>query len=64
MIRYLKRKWREFKARYRLDLNLVCQLSKDMGDIDYHDYYDDECGAFLCHLTRLRCVRCGKEFTI
>ncbi len=59
---WLKSWWRRVKARLRLDLQLVCELSK--GDRDYHDAPDDEYGFWMCHMTTLTCVRCGKEFTV
>lgn len=56
--------WRWFKARFRLDLNLVCELSRGRGPLDdFHDYPDDEHGQ-PWHFTLLRCKRCGKTFYI
>lgn len=58
----LKRFWRWFLAFYRLDMTAVCEESR--GEVDYHDYPDDEHGSFMCHMVTLKCVRCGKEFTV
>lgn len=55
--------WKTFLAFYRLDLRLVCEMSKSKGKIDYHDYPDDIHGV-PCHFTELECKRCGKKFTI
>ncbi len=60
----MKRLWRWFLARFRLDLNVVCEESAGRGPHeDYHDYPDDECGEPY-HFIALKCQRCGKEFTI
>lgn len=59
----LRHLWRWIQARYRLDLNVVCEMSKGRGPHnDFHDYPDDEHGSFMCHMVMLKCVRCGKEF--
>ena len=55
--------WRWFLVRFRLDLDLVCELSKGKGLVDFHDYPDTEHGQ-PWHFVTLRCARCGKEFTI
>jgi hypothetical protein len=55
--------WRWFKARFRLDLNLVCEMSKGKGMADYHDYPDTLEGE-PWHFAVLVCKRCGKEFMI
>lgn len=56
--------WRWFLARYRLDLQVVCEESRGLGPFsDYHDYDDDELG-YPFHFVALRCKRCGKEFWI
>lgn len=60
-VKKIKYYWKHFKGRMRLDLNLVCELSKTMGMYDYHDYPDDEIGT-PCHFVILKCKRCGKEF--
>ncbi len=59
----MKRFWRWFKARFRIDLDLVCDLSKGMDDVDYHDYPDDIHG-YPDHFVQLTCKRCGKRFRI
>lgn len=59
----LRRLWRWFQARFRLDLDLVCELSKGMDRHDYHDYPDTEHGQ-PDHFVPLVCKRCGKEFWI
>lgn len=53
--------WRRFQAYFRLDLTIVCQESKRMGLIDYHDYMDDALKSPSQGLT-LECERCGKKF--
>ena len=50
-------------ARFRLDLDAVCELSRGRGLNDYHDYPDSEHGE-PWHFVTLKCKRCGKEFTI
>jgi hypothetical protein len=59
----MRRFWRWVQARFRLSESAVCELSKGMGLVDYHDYPDDEHGQPV-HFATLKCVRCGKEFTI
>lgn len=54
---------RWFKARFRIDLDLVCELSKGMDLVDYHDYPDDVFGQ-PSHFVELTCKRCGKRFRI
>lgn len=59
-----KRIWKRFLATFRLDLDAVCELSRDRGlDDDYHDYPDDIHGE-PWHFAELQCKRCGKKFTI
>lgn len=41
----------------------VCEISKDMGMYDYHDYPDDETGLPYS-MINMKCKRCGKEFMI
>lgn len=55
--------WHRFLAYFRLNKKLVCEMSRGMGDTDYHDYPDSIEGGPL-HFTRLTCKRCGKRFTI
>ena len=54
---------RWFLAYFRLDLDAVCELSRGMGDHDYHDYVDDIHGQ-PDHFVHLTCIRCGKKFRI
>lgn len=60
----MRRLWRWFLAWMRLDLKLVCELSKgrSMWD-DYHDYPDTKDGD-PDHFSILKCARCGKSFLI
>lgn len=55
--------WRWFLARFRLDLDAVCDMSIGLGPVDYHDYPDSFEGEPY-HFTTLTCRRCGKEFSI
>jgi hypothetical protein len=58
-MRYL---WRVFLAFFRLDLDLVCELSRGKGLYDdYHGYPDSDFGYPML-LQPHRCVRCGKHF--
>lgn len=54
---------RWLKAYFRLDLNLVCELSKT-SLYDFHDYPDSTNGGEPWHFYTHTCKRCGKEFTI
>lgn len=58
-----KNLWRRFLAFYRLDLDVVCEMSHGKGLVDYHDYPDDIHGKPY-HFVTLTCKRCGKAFTI
>jgi hypothetical protein len=61
---FFRRLWHWFLARHRLDLNLVCELSKGRGlHDDFHDYDDDEYGQ-PWHFIELTCKRCGKRFCV
>ncbi len=56
--------WRRFKAYYRLDLDLVCEFSKGLGERnDYHDYPDSIVGR-PWHFYTHTCKRCGKHFSV
>jgi hypothetical protein len=56
--------WLWIQARFRLDLEAVCKLSRGMPEHgDYHDYPDDILGI-PSHFARLECKRCGKYFYI
>lgn len=59
----MRRLWRWFLARFRLDLEVVCEMSEGMGLVDYHDYPDTESKQPF-HLGTDFCVRCGKEFVM
>ncbi len=59
----MRRLWRWFLARFRLDLDAVCDESLRMGPVDYHDYPDSIEGE-PWHFCTLTCKRCGKPFTI
>ena len=59
----LRRAWHWFLAFFRIDLGLVCALSRGKGLVDYHDYHDTAEGE-PWHFCKLKCKRCGKEFTI
>lgn len=61
MMRWL---WRRVQARFRLNLQAVCEQSVGRGLSDYHDYPDDAHGSFMCHMVTLKCVRCGKDFIV
>jgi hypothetical protein len=60
----LERFWRWVQARFRLNLEAVCEMSKGLGPHeDYHDWADSvENVPWHFHLHR--CRRCGKEFSI
>lgn len=60
MIRSL---YRWFLARFRLNLDLVCELSQGKGLVDFHDYPDSTVPEPL-HFYTHTCARCGKRFTI
>jgi len=56
--------WKWVQARFRLDLDVVCEMSKGREVWnDLHDYPDTEEGIPV-HFATLKCARCGKEFTI
>ena len=59
----MARLWRWFLARFHLSNDAVCELSKDLGLVDYHDYDDTEHGQ-PWHFVELECRRCGKRFLI
>lgn len=63
-----KRSWwqrfkRWYQARFRTNLEVVCEMSKGKGLVDYHDYPDTELGVPF-HMGTDFCKRCGKEFTM
>jgi|GEM_PF-4890107 len=56
--------YRRFLAYFRLDLAMVCELSKGRGEYnDYHDHPDSTLG-WPAHFYRHTCKRCGKRFCI
>jgi hypothetical protein len=55
--------WRRFLARFRLNLDAVCEMSVGKGLCDYHDYPDSKEG-YPDHFVVMKCVRCDKEFSI
>jgi hypothetical protein len=60
----IRRCWRWFLARFRLDLRVVCEESAGLGPhCDYHDYPDSVDG-FPDHFIPLHCKRCGKQFYV
>jgi hypothetical protein len=60
----IRRVWRWILARFRLDLQVVCEMSAGRGLLDdFHDYPDSEHGE-PWHFVELKCVRCGKLFYI
>lgn len=59
----MRRLWRWFLARFRLNLRVVCEESAGMGLADYHDYPDTSSGQPF-HLGTDVCRRCGKEFVM
>lgn len=59
----IRRAWRWFLAWTRIDLDLVCELSREKGYVDFHDYPDSVEGE-PWHFIALTCKRCGKQFTI
>jgi hypothetical protein len=64
LMRYrLHRLWRWFQARFRLNLQVVCEESALMDLCDYHDYHDSLEG-YPQHFDVLVCQRCGKRFII
>ena len=59
----IRRAWRWFLAWTRIDLDLVCELSRGKGLVDFHDYPDSTAGE-PWHFYTHTCARCGKQFTI
>lgn len=56
--------WKWFLARFHLNNEVVCEMSKGKQlNNDYHDYSDDIIGVPI-HFHVFKCKRCGKEFTI
>ena len=60
----MRRLWRWFLARFRLDMGAVCEMSRGRPPwADYHDY-DDSGEGRPDHFALLECKRCGKRFFI
>lgn len=59
----MKKIWQWFLARFRLSAYAVCEESRGLGLIDYHDYPDGIDGE-PWHFHIHTCKRCGKQFTI
>ena len=60
----IRRLYRWFLARFRLNLQVVCEESAGLGpSSDYHDYPDSLCGQ-PWHFYPHQCKRCGKRFYI
>lgn len=60
----MKRLWRWFLARFRLDLKVVCEESAGRGPYNgFHDYPDCAHGQ-PWHFVPMTCKRCGQEFYI
>lgn len=63
-MRWLRQFRRWYLARFRLDLAMVCEMSKGRGTHDdFHDYPDSEHGQ-PWHFVEMKCKRCGKAFYI
>lgn len=61
---WLRDIWQRSLAYWRLDLGLVCELSRGLPeDADYHDFPDSLLGH-PWHFYTHTCRRCGKQFTI
>lgn len=60
----MKRFWRFWMATLRLDLDAVCEMSRDAGLYDgFHDWPDGIEGH-PWHFIEHTCKRCGKRFCI
>lgn len=60
----IRRFYRWFLARFRLNLQVVCEESAALGpNEDYHDYDDSE-DKQPWHWHEMTCERCGKHFFI
>lgn len=62
MIRKLRLRWLRFLAYWRLQEYAICEMSKSLGEIDYHDYPDSDQGPW--HFGDHYCNRCNKRFVI
>lgn len=64
MNKIVRRWWKLFLARFRLNQRAVCEMSKNRGLCDdFHDYPDTK-EKQPWHFTTLTCEKCGKWFTI
>jgi hypothetical protein len=60
----VKKIWLWFLARFHLNDQAVCLMSRGKSkSADYHDYQDSKEGVPL-HFHDCECVRCGKTFVI
>lgn len=60
----IRNPWLWLAATFRLDLQAVCEMSRDRGPHDdFHDYPDSIVGE-PWHGYLHTCKRCGKDFTI
>ena len=60
----MRKIWRWFLARFRLNLQVVCEESAGLDPYnDYHDYDDTDDGEPF-HFIAMKCKRRGKEFYI
>ncbi len=59
----LKRFGTWFLARFRLSGWAICEMSRGMDIIDYHDYPDAAVTEPM-HMFLYNCKRCGKKFFI
>ena len=59
----MRRLWIVLLAKLNLSDAAVCEASRGMGLVDYHDYTDGIVGQ-PWHFYEHTCRRCGKKFTI
>lgn len=60
----IRRSRRWFKARFRLDPDLVCEMSRGRGLADDFRDYPDSIHGEPWHFATPECRRRGKEFVI
>lgn len=64
MINRLEYIWKWLIARFHLNDEIVCEMSKGRGMYnDFHDFTDSEF-RIPWHFVTMKCRRCGKEFYI
>lgn len=63
LIKILEHIAKRISAIFRIRLKDVCEMSKGMGLVDYHDYHDTK-EKQPWHFCELKCERCGKKFSI